>query len=420
MKCIKYFLVIVFILNVGFAKELVTQRSRNEIRIGPGNFYEILLLVPANTKLVISEEQGRWYKISSNSLKVINQNIDIKKAYWISKNCFINKNPTKKITDFRFDIKNTKPSKTSVAAAIRGMAIRFGKVSKNSINDFENYSQYITVPQHDFEKFNDEMRKHQRNLSKEFADLGLFMDEYETDLNEEALGLNISARVAEKGLLYNTRLYSYVNSITLYLSSLTNSYDKSISVYILKDDTVNAISVPGGKIFITTGLLKECSNESELAAVLAHELSHLFFRHGIKEMDERKNRIRIDESFEELDEMVDSQNNNSNEELEELTSEIIDRIYAPRLEKYEAEADKNAILLMYMAGYNVNGYISILEKFKSIFDSAESIENYNPYLRHNFTERIEFCEELIDDYEIATKESSFRIRFEDYLRELYK
>ena len=48
------------------------------------------------------------------------------------------------------------------------------------------------------------------------------------------------------------------------------------------DETVNAYSTPGGYVLVTTGLLKLMDNEAQLAAVLAHEISHVTQRHAIK------------------------------------------------------------------------------------------------------------------------------------------
>jgi predicted Zn-dependent protease len=48
---------------------------------------------------------------------------------------------------------------------------------------------------------------------------------------------------------------------------------------ILDTEDVNAFGAPSGFIFITKGLLKKCENEDELAAVLAHEVSHVVLRH---------------------------------------------------------------------------------------------------------------------------------------------
>lgn len=49
---------------------------------------------------------------------------------------------------------------------------------------------------------------------------------------------------------------------------------------VIDDDaTVNAFAMPGGYIYIYTGLLKKASNEAEIAAVMGHEIAHVTQRH---------------------------------------------------------------------------------------------------------------------------------------------
>ncbi len=50
--------------------------------------------------------------------------------------------------------------------------------------------------------------------------------------------------------------------------------------HTLRDDTVNAFCLPGGKIFVYTGLLKYTASDDELAAVVGHEVGHAIARHG--------------------------------------------------------------------------------------------------------------------------------------------
>src|ERR1700754_1966080 len=48
---------------------------------------------------------------------------------------------------------------------------------------------------------------------------------------------------------------------------------------ILRDPQPNAFALPNGSIFVTTGLMTLIDNESQLAAILAHELTHVMRRH---------------------------------------------------------------------------------------------------------------------------------------------
>jgi Zn-dependent protease with chaperone function len=50
--------------------------------------------------------------------------------------------------------------------------------------------------------------------------------------------------------------------------------------HVLKINVINAFSLPAGSIIVTTGLLSDCQDSDELAAILAHEMAHARMRHG--------------------------------------------------------------------------------------------------------------------------------------------
>jgi predicted Zn-dependent protease len=52
---------------------------------------------------------------------------------------------------------------------------------------------------------------------------------------------------------------------------------------VLNVNDVNAFALPGGPMFIYSGLLKACDNEAQLAGVMGHEMSHVILRHGTHE-----------------------------------------------------------------------------------------------------------------------------------------
>ena len=53
-------------------------------------------------------------------------------------------------------------------------------------------------------------------------------------------------------------------------------------IHVLKNDVTNAFALPGGSIFVFTGLIESSSSAEEVAGVIAHEMGHVIHRHGIK------------------------------------------------------------------------------------------------------------------------------------------
>jgi predicted Zn-dependent protease len=58
-------------------------------------------------------------------------------------------------------------------------------------------------------------------------------------------------------------------------------------VRIVKDNDINAYSLPGGFLYINTGLILDAPDEATLAALLAHEIAHVAARHGTKILTKR-------------------------------------------------------------------------------------------------------------------------------------
>jgi hypothetical protein len=57
-----------------------------------------------------------------------------------------------------------------------------------------------------------------------------------------------------------------------------------LKVTVLDSEEINAFALPGGFLFVNTGMIKKADNESELVGVMAHEIAHVTARHGARLM----------------------------------------------------------------------------------------------------------------------------------------
>lgn len=82
------------------------------------------------------------------------------------------------------------------------------------------------------------------------------------------------------------KVIDFVDSLGQHLASVqTDRSDLKFTFTIIDDDEqVNAFAIPGGHVFVYTGLLKNMNNTSELAGVLAHEIGHITQYHGADKM----------------------------------------------------------------------------------------------------------------------------------------
>lgn len=75
-------------------------------------------------------------------------------------------------------------------------------------------------------------------------------------------------------------LSAYVNQVGKKLAAVSDVPNLPYEFVVLNNDTPNAWAMPGGKLAINRGLLVQLEDESQLAAVLGHEIVHAAARHG--------------------------------------------------------------------------------------------------------------------------------------------
>ena len=91
--------------------------------------------------------------------------------------------------------------------------------------------------------------------------------------------------IRQYGLYQDKTLQLYVNDIGQNLVSKLS--DKIFSKYyfrVMDSPEINAFALPGGYVYVTRGLLALVNNEAELAGVIGHEIGHIIFHHGAKQI----------------------------------------------------------------------------------------------------------------------------------------
>ena len=158
--------------------------------------------------------------------------------------------------------------------------------------------------------------------------------------------------------------------------------------YILNDNRASAFACPGGYIFITKGIFRVCNNEAELAAVIAHEMTHVIQRHGLKELNKSQAKIKAEQAFAELEEETGPMSDEE-KDLEEYAANAYNNIIAPRLLAYEEEADELSMIYLKRAGYDPTAMQSMLNRLQ------EAPKNQPDIFDDNYMKKDEFNERLI-------------------------
>jgi len=99
---------------------------------------------------------------------------------------------------------------------------------------------------------------------------------------EKKVGSKEAARIEKRVTLVppTDERAAYVAEIGRRIAERNNPWNAEFDFGIIEDDRmINAFALPGGRIYITTGMLSRLESEAELAAVLAHEVAHVSHRH---------------------------------------------------------------------------------------------------------------------------------------------
>lgn len=98
----------------------------------------------------------------------------------------------------------------------------------------------------------------------------------EKQIGQEALA---AFRFQDPAYIDDPEVESYLASIGARLAASGKTGDRNFTFFALKDPGINAFAMPGGVIGVHSGLINTSQSESELAAVIAHEMAHVTQHH---------------------------------------------------------------------------------------------------------------------------------------------
>ena len=112
---------------------------------------------------------------------------------------------------------------------------------------------------------------------------------------DQQLGLETAKEVHQKYQAVESRyLQDYLKRVGERLASAKEAKESGFTFQftLVHDPSVNAFALPGGPMFVFTGLMKMVDNEAQLAGVMAHEMSHVILRHGTNQLS-KANLVQI-------------------------------------------------------------------------------------------------------------------------------
>jgi Zn-dependent protease with chaperone function len=165
------------------------------------------------------------------------------------------------------------------------------------------------------------------------------------------------------------------------LKRIVEVCDRQELVYTIKvidEDKLNAVSLPGGYIYLYKGLIDKVKTDDELASVIAHEVGHITAKHAMKRMQSVYSDLLL-----QIAAVTATNGNFSSGVNVALTS-----IFFAHAREDEFEADALGIKYMKKAGYDPAQAVSMLKLLKADQDKEPS-RPFSYWRTHPFlTQRI--------------------------------
>jgi len=216
--------------------------------------------------------------------------------------------------------------------------------------------------------------------------------EYDKKLGKE----NAQTVKEQMGIYNNPAMTAYVRSIG---NRLLNHLDNKLFDYefnLVPSAEPNAFALPGGYIFVTTGLIPILQSEDELACIIAHEIIHSNNRHSVKQM-----RKGILPGLLAIPGAILGIVNDNLGSIFQAPSHLMVAGYS---RKYETEADVEGVALASAAGYDPNALKAALTRMTKAIEVYTGSEEEKSYFSdHPYTpDRVTKIDKEIAEVEIKT------------------
>jgi len=178
--------------------------------------------------------------------------------------------------------------------------------------------------------------------------------------HEIALGKQLAQEVERSSKMIDDPVVTeYVNRVG---QNLVRNSDAQVpfTIKVIDSDEVNAFALPGGFFYVNSGLILRAQEESELAGVMAHEISHVCARHGTKQAT-KADMIQIGA----MAAMIFVPYGWAGYGIYEGMQLAIPLTFLKFSRDAEREADFLGIQYMYKAGYDPNSYVTFFERIQA-------------------------------------------------------
>jgi predicted Zn-dependent protease len=203
-------------------------------------------------------------------------------------------------------------------------------------------------------------------------------------LDEEwQLGRQLEADLNRRlNIVNDATLQRYVNDMGQRMVRQTNMANRPWRFYVVRDNSINAFNVPGGLVYVHTGLLARSRTAAEFAGALAHEIGHGVARHGTQRYSQAQ----------EANMVAGVVLGSNPRTITQIGAQVAAAgVFANFSRADEREADQMAVQIMAATGYDPEGLARLLEQlmqqgggggfFSSHPNPAERVQNVRTFAR---------------------------------------
>lgn len=181
----------------------------------------------------------------------------------------------------------------------------------------------------------------------------------EIEIGRQLSALLLGAKPAHPDMA----LQRYVNRLGRWISLQSPRPGLPWTFVVLDDAGYNAFAAPGGYVFVTKGLIDRCADESELAGILAHEITHVTAKHHLQA-------IRQSAMAGVGTQLLASQirtGNVAGQLVKDQLLSLFRTVYTKGLSQSdEFEADRSGVAMAAKAGFDPYGLVSVLQQLRTV------------------------------------------------------
>jgi Zn-dependent protease with chaperone function len=156
---------------------------------------------------------------------------------------------------------------------------------------------------------------------------------------------------------------------------IPQQYSWPYEFHVIPQKSINAFALPGGPIFVNLGTIVAADNEAELAGVLAHEMSHVYMQHSIKQMK----KTQVTQGIAGLLGAVLGSVGGAVGTLGQLGAGVAGGVLTMKYSRAdEAQADAVGAIIMYKAGYDPHYMAKFFQKLASMSNSGPQFLSDHP------------------------------------------